>query len=888
MAQEGQELYLIDGSSYIYRAYHAMGPLSNSQGFPTGAIFGFTNMISKTLKDKSPERIAVVFDAKGPTFRHEMFSQYKANRPPAPEDLILQIPRIHELVVAYSIPIICVQGYEADDVIATVAAKANSLGWKTIIVSGDKDLTQIVNPQSVMWDPQKDVVYDEHGVKEKFGVNPSQIIDFLALTGDSSDNVPGVPGIGPKTAMNLIEIYDSLSELYNHIEEIKQKKVKANLLNHREDALLSKRLVTLKSDVPIDVSIEDLRLGEPDISMLRSMFKEFEFRKMLADLPATKKLDFSKYESIIEIHELETLIEYLEQKKQFALDVETTSLQPMLAELVGISVCAEAGKAFYVPVGHKTGKQLDKYEVLNKFRKILQDPNIKKIGQNIKYDLIVLRNEGLEINGIAFDTMLASYILDPSRRGHSLDDLSELLLEHKMIPIKDLIGVGKNQILFSEAPISQAEIYSCEDADVTYRISELLWPRIKQEGLGELYDNVEMPLIQVLADMEMAGVKVDVRYLAELSDEFKVSLESLEQTIYQLAGERFNINSTQQLSEILFNKIGLKSTKKTKTGLSTALNVLEELASEHELPKKILEYRSIFKLKSTYVDSLTTLVNPKTGRIHTSYNQAVAATGRLSSSDPNLQNIPIRSSEGRKIRKAFVADQGKVLVSADYSQIELRVMAHLSGDARLTEAFEAGEDIHSITAASVFDCAPELVTPDMRRKAKEINFGIIYGMGPFKLAGQIGVGLKMAKKYLEDYYETYSGVKKYMEEIPEKAAKCGYVTTVLGRRRPLPDLNSPNKILQQAARRIAINTTIQGSAADLIKIAMIKVNLAIKQLAFPCKMILQVHDELVLETDSKYVDAISKLLKTEMENAYRLVVPLVVDVSYGKNWDEAH
>ncbi len=888
MAQKEHELYLIDGSAYIYRAYHAIGPLSNSQGSPTGAIFGFTNMIAKTLKDRSPQRIAVVFDAKGPTFRHEMYPEYKANRPAPPQDLIEQIPRIHELVEAYSIPLVFKQGYEADDIIATLARQANQRGWKVTIVSGDKDLTQLVNGNSIMWDPQKDAVYDAHGVKEKFGIEPSQVIDFMALTGDTSDNVPGIPGIGPKTASGLIENFKTLEGIYANIEQVKQKKLRENLQQHKDKAILSRRLVTLNSDVPVDLELDDLILGAPDVSKLRALFKEFEFRRMLGDLPAEQTLDFSNYRAITEIVDLEKLLEELSLRKMFAIDVETTSLEPMRAELVGISVCADAGMGYYIPVGHLQGRQLDKSHVLKLFSPILENVAIGKIGQNIKYDLMVLKREGVSINGLAFDTMLASYILDPTRRGHSLDDLAEFYLEHKTIPIKDLIGSGKSQIPFSQVTTEEATNYSCEDADVTYRVAKILMPRVRQEGLSDLYEKLEMPLINVLADMEMTGVKVDVDYLAVLSTEFANQLELLEAQVYEIAGEKFNINSTQQLGEILFTKLGLKATKKTKTGLSTALNVLEELASEHELPRKILDYRSIFKLKSTYVDSLTNLVNPLTGRIHTSYNQAVAATGRLSSSDPNLQNIPIRSAEGRKIRRAFIADEGKVFVAADYSQIELRVMAHLSGDARLREAFEAGEDIHAITAASIFDCASALVTPDMRRKAKEINFGIIYGMGPFKLAGQIGVGLKMAKQYLEEYYQTYSGVKRYMEEVPEKAATTGYVTTVLGRRRPLPDLKSSNKVIQQAARRVAINTTIQGSAADLIKMAMIRVNDAIKKSGAPCKMILQVHDELVLETDEKNVEETSKILKTEMENAYKLSVPLLVDVCTGKNWEQAH
>ncbi|MDR3604381.1 MAG: DNA polymerase I [Syntrophaceae bacterium] len=888
MGKTNEEIYLIDGSAYIFRAYHAMGGLSNSKGFPTGAIFGFTNMIMKTLKDKSPTRIAVVFDAPGPTFRHEMYPLYKANRPEAPQDLIVQIPKILELVQAYRLPMLSIAGYEADDIIATLTQKARSLNWGVVIVSADKDLTQLVCDGVAMWDPQKDALYDAKGVKDKFGVLPEQILDYLSLVGDSSDNIPGVRGIGPKTAGNLIQDFGSLQQIYDQVDRITKPKLRESLMTNRDKAFLSRELAKLDEDVPIDIDIKNLIILEPDSEHLREMFRELEFKRLLDNLPAVKNLDFSGYKTVRTLQELPAIISEIKANGRFAVDLETTSIAPVWAELVGISLCAKEGEPYYLPVGHIKGPQLPKGETLTMLKPIFEDPAISKIGQNIKYDMIVLKNEGVGLRGVACDTMLASYLLDPSRRGHSLDDLAEIYLEHKMIPITDLIGTGKKQISFAEVEIDQASEYSCEDADVTFRLATIMTPRLEEAGLEDLFLNVELPVISVLTDMELVGVRIDSDYLKKLSIEFGENLKQIEREIYDLAGEEFNINSTQQVGEILFNKLGLKGTKKTKTGLSTSLAVLEELAFQHELPKKILEYRSIFKLKSTYADSLVNLVNPRTGRIHTSYNQAVAATGRLSSSDPNLQNIPIRTTEGRKIRKAFVPAKNHVFIAADYSQIELRIMAHLSQDKRLLEAFDSGEDIHSITAASVFGLPLSLVTPEMRRKAKEINFGIIYGMGAFKLSNQIGVSLKVARQYLEDYYLTYAGVKKYMEEVPDQASRVGFVTTILGRKRFLPDLTNPNKMAQQAARRIAINTTMQGSAADLMKVAMINVHKRLEAENLPVELILQVHDELVLEAHENHVDAAINLLRFEMEHAYELSVPLVVDVSVGNNWDEAH
>ncbi|MFH1116998.1 MAG: DNA polymerase I [Pseudomonadota bacterium] len=888
MATKKEEIYLIDGSAYIYRAYHATGGLSNSKGFPTGAVFGFTNMIIKTLKDKSPNRIAVVFDAKGPTFRHKKYSEYKANRPEMPEDLRLQIPKIHELVEAYRLPTLSLEGFEADDIIATLTHQALDRGWKVVVVSADKDLMQLVCEDVLMWDPQRDSVYDAAAVEKKFGVPPAGVRDLLALMGDSSDNIPGVPGVGQKTAAKLLQEFGSLEDLYAKVDDIPQKAVREKIRNNEDKARLSCELVSLDRNVPLDKSVEDLRLDERDVEKLRNIFKELEFKRLLEDLPPERGLDYSGYETIVRMEDLESRVAGIAEMGRLSVDLETTSQEPVRADLVGISLCAEDGKAYYIPVGHTEGNQLPKEQVLQVLKPVLEDGRIEKVGQNIKYDMIVLKKEGIEIRGIVCDTMLASYLLDPSRRGHSLDDLARIFLHHAMIPIKDLIGTGKSQTVFSEVDIPRAATYACEDADATWRVASILCPRVETEGLGDLFRNIELPLIPVLADMELAGVRVDTAFLKELAKEFGAALEKTEAEIYNLAGEAFNINSPKQLGVILFDRIGLKPLKKTKTGRSTSLDVLEQLAFQHELPKKILEYRSVFKLKSTYVDALTSLVNPKTGRIHTSYNQAVAATGRLSSSDPNLQNIPIRTGEGRKIRRAFIPEDGHVFVAADYSQIELRVMAHLADDQRLKDAFSGGEDIHAITAASVFACSPAHVTPEMRRKAKAINFGIIYGMGPYRLADQLGVGMKMARTYLDDFYAVYSGVRRYMEEIPEKAAKDGFVSTLLGRKRFLPDLNSSNKIALQGAQRMAINTTIQGTAADLMKLAMIKVHDSLARSGLPARMILQVHDELILEVREDAADEAAALLKREMERAYELSVPLVVDAAIGKNWDEAH
>ena len=888
MSRKQEEIYLIDGSSYIHRAYHAMGGLSNSKGFPTGAVFGFTNMIVKTLKDMNPKWIAVVFDAKGKTFRHDKYTEYKAHRPPMPEDLRVQIPWIQSIVDAYCLPSLSIQGFEADDIIATLTREAREKNWKVTIVSADKDLMQLVEDSVVMWDPQRDATYDSAAVEKKFGVPPTQLLDLMALVGDSSDNIPGVPGVGPKTAASLIQEFKSLEGVYSNLDQISQEKVRTKLADNRDKAFLSRELARLDDRTPLDKTLEDLSLVEQDTERLRDIFKELEFKRLIGELPARKTLDFTGYCLVSSMADLKSWVERIKEVGVVSVDVETTSEQPVQARLVGISLCAEDGKACYIPVGHTQGMQLPKKEALETLRPVLEDESIGKIGQNIKYDIIVFKKEGVELQGVTCDTMLASYLLDPTRRGHSLDDLSEIFLEHRTIHIKELIGAGKSQILFSEVDISRAVDYACEDAEVAFRVASILMPRIEAEGLGDLYKKVELPLISVLADMELAGVRIDVPYLQKLSDEFGAALDVAESEIYRSAGQSFNINSPKQLGEILFTKLGLKPAKKTKSGPSTAVDVLEELALTHDLPRKILEYRSIFKLKSTYVDSLMTLADLVTSRIHTSYNQAVAATGRLSSSDPNLQNIPIRTSEGRKIRKAFVADKGNTLVCADYSQIELRIMAHVSGDARLMQAFSAGEDIHAITAASVFECSPAQVTPEMRRKAKAINFGIMYGMGPYKLASQIGVGMKMARQYLDDYYRTYSGVRKFMEELPEKAAVDGFVTTILDRKRFIPDLNNPNKIAQQAARRVAINTVMQGSAADLMKLAMIRVHESILRDKMPARMILQVHDELILEARDDAAQDAQALLKKEMEEVYSLSVPLVVDTNMGKNWDEAH
>jgi len=898
MKTSNPTLYLIDGNSYIYRAFYAIKGLSTSKGLPTGAVFGFTTMLMKVVDDKKPDYLAVCFDPKGPTTRHEQYKEYKATRPPMPDNLVPQIPIIHRLVEAFNIPVLLMPGIEADDVIATVARKAEKAGLDVTVVTGDKDLYQIITDNIRVYDTMKDVMYGPAECKTKFGVGPEAITELLGLTGDSSDNIPGVPGVGPKTALQLIAEYGSIEGVLANVESIKKPKLKENLIAHAEDARLSKRLVTLMTELPQDVDIEGLKRRAQDSKALIEIFKEMEFTALMKHVTHDES-PTARYIAVTDEKTLAGVIAGIRAAGECAVDTETTSILPMLAELVGISICYGEDKAFYIPFGHVahgTGDlfpslasgQVPRERVIEMLRPVLEDPAIKKYGHNIKYDMITLRNAGIELSGIAFDSMVGSYLLNPGRSSHSMDNVALEQLSLRTMTFADAVGTGKGQLLFSQVDIDKATRYSAEDAYVTYMLTRVLSPKLKDVGMMGLFEEMELPLISVLAEIEMNGVYIDLAKLKDMSGEMDIALESMIRRIYMLAGGEFNINSPKQLSEILFERLGLTPQKRTKTGYSTDEEVLTSLSVSHELPSEILGYREVFKLKSTYVDALARLVNPKTGRVHTSLNQAVAATGRLSSSDPNLQNIPIRGEWGRRIRQAFSAPKGRCIISADYSQVELRLMAHLSGDPSLVSSFKADEDVHTRTASEIFNITTESVTDEMRRQAKAVNFGIMYGMGAYGLSAQIGVHPKDAKRYIDTYFERHSGVKEFIERNLDDVIEKGYSTTLFGRRRPIPELQSDNKNTRSQGERLAINTPIQGTAADIIKAAMLNISRRLKTEGAGSLMVLQVHDELVFETPESEADKICALVKEEMEGVVSLDVPIRVDVGIGPNWGEAH
>jgi len=884
-------IYLIDGSSYLYRAFFSTPrEFTSSKGVPTRAVYVITNMLLKILKEKSPEFIAMTWDAKGPTFRHELYKEYKANRPPMPEDLSTQVPYVRRLVDALGLPQLEVQGFEADDIIATLAKYfGEKLGKKVVIVSGDKDLMQLISKNVVIWDPMKDETTDLKLFSERYGIEPSQFKDVLSLAGDTSDNIPGVPGIGPKTAVKLVTEYQSVENLLERLDSLKKGRLKERLLEAKEKLPLWKKLTSLDSRVPVNLDLETYRKRQMDEKALLELFRELDFESLIPMVSSQKVLSYDDYRLI---QDEDVLCRWLEENKdsaQLVIDTETTSQRPMEDSLVGISLCFRPPEAVYLPVGHDTGEtQLDMETVRRHLAPLLSQVSLYKIGQNIKYDLIVLRRHGLEIENIAGDTMVASYLLDPTRRRHNLDEIARDVLGHKMISYKEVTkGLTRSQN-FSHVSLEKATEYACEDVHVTCVVKDRFHQELKEKGLWKLYSEVEVPLIPVLADMEMKGILVDKAGLAELKEEFGKRLRELESQIFELAGHEFNINSTKQLAEVLFEELNLPQLKKTKkkTGYSTDVEVLKSLAKIHPLPERLLEYRNLSKLKSTYVDGLEKEINPETGRIHTSFNQTVTATGRLSSSEPNLQNIPVRTEEGRRIRALFTAAQGNVLVSADYSQIDLRVLAHYSGDENLVRAFKAGEDIHRRTAAQIFDVEPEFVTLDMRRVAKTVNFGIIYGMSAYGLAKELGISRKEAKRFIDTYFERYPGVKKFMGRIIEKAKRQGFVETILGRRRYIKEINSRNRIIRQFAERTAINTPIQGSAADIIKLAMLKVAERFREQGPETRLLLQVHDELVAECPEARKESTAHVLKETMEGVVDLMVPLKVAVGWGKNWDE--
>ncbi|MCK4864371.1 MAG: DNA polymerase I [Gammaproteobacteria bacterium] len=899
---------LVDGSSYLFRAYHAMPDMSNSKREPTGTIYGVINMMRRLLKDYDPEHLAVVFDAKGKTFRNDMYKEYKANRPPMPDDLRQQIEPIHEIIKAMGLPLICVSGVEADDVIGTLSEQAAALGIDTLISTGDKDMAQLVNKHVSLVNTMTDVHMGIEGVKEKFGVPPERIIDYLALIGDTVDNVPGVPKVGPKTAVKWLGLYDSLDGVMQNAEVIKGK-VGENLRNFMSELPLSRDLVTIKCDVELEENPETLKRQKPDNVKLSELFGHFEFKTWLAEAnaggsvtgggssaknkaPAVVKEITAKYETVFTEKEFDKWLKKLKKADCFSFDLETTSLAYMQAEIVGLSFSVKEGEAAYVPVGHDyldAPKQLDREMVLEKFKPLLEDEKVCKLGQNLKYDMNVLGNYDIHMQGIQHDTMLASYVLDSTLR-HGMDDMAVRHLSYSTIHYEDVAGKGAKQITFNQVEVETAAPYAAEDADITLRLHNILWPQLEQvESLAHIYSDMELPLLPVLSRMERNGVLLDVIMLAKQSKQITQRLKVLELGIYEIAGEEFNIGSPKQLQVILFEKLELPIISKTPKGQpSTAESVLQELAHDYPLPKLILEYRSLSKLKSTYTDKLPQQVEPTTGRVHTSYHQAVAATGRLSSSDPNLQNIPVRTEEGRRIRQAFVAAPGYKLVAADYSQIELRIMAHLSGDKGLLDAFSKGLDVHSATAAEVFGVSTDEVTKDQRRSAKAINFGLIYGMSAFGLAKQLDISRPEAQEYVDRYFKRYPGVKDYMEQTKEKAKEDGYVETVFGRRLYLHEINAKNGMRRQYAERTAINAPMQGTAADIIKRAMINLDKDIQTGKFDMRMIMQVHDELIFEIKESQVDDAIKLITNKMEQAAELSVPLVVDVGIGNNWDEAH
>ena len=892
-------LLLVDGSSYLYRAFHALPPLANSRGEPTGALYGVINMLRKLLDSYQPEHIAVVFDAPGKTFRDELFADYKAHRPPIPEELAQQIAPLHALVQAMGLPLLTVPGVEADDVIGTLAIQASAQGMPVLIVTGDKDMTQLVNEHITLLDTMKNTLLDASGVEKKFGVPPALMIDFLALTGDSSDNIPGVPGVGPKTASKWLKTYGSLDAIIAQADSIRGK-VGESLRANLQQLDLSRQLATILCQVELESQVSDLKRSAADNKTLQELFRRYEFKTWLQQLKTTEPtLEASEsakpadYQIILDQNTLRSWLKRLQQAELFAFDTETTGLDYMQARIVGVSFALTPYEAAYVPLAHDhpgTPDQLDRDEVLAALRPLLEDPDKAKLGQNLKYDLHVLSNHNIHLAGIRHDTMLESYVLDSTATRHDMDSMAEKYLNVQTIHYEDVAGKGAKQLSFNQVPLEQAGPYAAEDADITLRLHRQFWPKLKAEpAMAQLYQDLEIPLIPVLARMEHTGVKVDVELLRQQGNELGWRLLELEREAHELAGQPFNLGSTKQLQQILYAKQGLPVLKKTPKGQpSTNEEVLQELALDYPLPRLILDHRSLSKLKSTYIDKLPLQVDPSTARVHTSYHQAVASTGRLSSSDPNLQNIPIRKAEGRRIRQAFVAPSGYRILAADYSQIELRIMAHLSQDPGLLQAFERGEDIHKATAAEVFGVALKDVDEQQRRSAKAINFGLIYGMSAFGLARQLGIERSAARDYVERYFARYPGVKTFMDQIRAQAAEQGYVETVYARRLYLPEIKARNAQRRQAAERTAINAPMQGTAADIIKRAMLAVDSWLLASAVDARMIMQVHDELVFEVAEKALETMQVQVRTLMMQAAQLRIPLEVEVGIGENWDEAH
>ena len=883
-------LVLVDGNNYVYRAFYAIPELSNSKGFPTNAIYGFTNMLMKLLREQKPDYVGVAFDMKGPTFRHEAYEAYKATRKPMPESLRPQIDYIKNVVRGFSIPVIDKEGTEADDIIGTLARRFAAEGLKVVVVSGDKDLMQLVGNDVVMIDTMKEAVYDVEAVRKRFGVAPDKVVEILGLMGDTSDNIPGVPGIGPKGALRLIEQFGSIEAILNNPEKIYNAKARQCIIQHADQARMSRDLATIDTHIDLDIDLEALRYGEPDRLALLDLFKECEFSSLVQEMKSEEATLKGEYRLVQTKETLSSFVEELRQSHSFSLDLVLTSPEPMRAEIAGMAFCLVAGEAFYIPLlcADPAVEKAWREVVMKDLSPILADPAVQKNGYDFKSALVALDRIGLSLDGLGCDIMVAAYLLNPARRSFDLTDIVYDQSGQQILSLKDLLGSGAKALSFREAETEKIKEYACQQADAIATLCPSLMDQIKAEGFGSLLHDLEMPLVSVLAAMERHGVLVDGELLHTMSIELERILSLSENKIYQLAGEHFNINSPKQLQAILFDKLQLPKGRKIKEGYSTDGDTLAYLAGSHELPAEILAYRSLIKLKSTYIDALPLLIHPETGRIHTSYNQTVTATGRLSSSNPNLQNIPIRTLEGKRIRQAFIAAPGCEIISADYSQIELRILAHLSGDKKLIEAFLSGEDIHSRTASDIFGVFPAMVNADMRRQAKVINFGILYGMSAFGLSKELGLNPKMAQTYIDGYFAKYSGVRTYLDGILAEAKKNGYVKTLLNRRRFLPEINSNNAATRQFAERTAINTPIQGTAADLIKVAMLNIHHLIRKRKLKSAMIMQVHDELVFEVPEREKEDIMGLVKREMEEVMKLDVPLKVEIASGRNWDEAH
>jgi len=910
---------LVDGSSYLFRAFHAPPHLTNSKGEPTGAIYGVVNMLRSLLKRYKPSHMAVVFDAKGKTFRSDIYQDYKANRPPMPDDLRSQIKPLHDIVRAMGLPLLCIDDVEADDVIGTLARQAGEKGRFTLISTGDKDMAQLVNEHVMLINTMTDTLMDPEGVEKKFGVKPNQIIDYLALMGDSSDNIPGLPKVGEKTAQAMLQSIPSIDAIYENVDAVTElsfrgaKSMPAKLNEYKEQLLMSRELATIKLDVAMDLQPEELKIQTADSEQLHELYSRCEFRRWLGELmesgaatdQALGETDGEKpasdinrdaYRVLMTEKEVSDYITSLKNCDYFAFDTETTSLNYMEAELVGVSLAMAPGEAVYIPVGHdymEAPEQVGRDWLLEQLKPVLEAEKPQKVGQNLKYDAHILRRYKIRLAGILNDTMLASYVFNSVGSRHDMDTLSLHYLNHKTISFEEIAGKGAKQLTFNQIAIEQAGPYAAEDADITYRLHDVLWNKVKEtdsELLSVLTD-IEVPLVPILCDMEQYGVRIDANLLGKQSQEIAEKLDALEKKAFEIAGEEFNLGSPKQLQRIFFEKLELPIVKKTPKGApSTAEEVLHELAHDYPLPDVILQHRGLSKLKSTYTDKLPKMINPDTGRVHTSYQQAVTATGRLSSTDPNLQNIPIRTAEGRRVRQAFIPEQGYKIVAIDYSQIELRIMAHLSQDASLLKAFAEGLDIHRATAAEVFGCKADEVTNDQRRQAKAVNFGLIYGMSAFGLARQLGIARYEAQHYMDKYFERFPGVLRYMEDTREHAKEQGYVKTLFGRRLPLPDIKASNGARRKGAERAAINAPMQGTAADIIKKAMLKVAdwIESNQCQDDVRMLMQVHDELVFEIKEANLDDYIEQLTEVMEKAASLDVPLIAEAGKGNNWDEAH